>query len=118
MGEASSKRAEPPETEGGAAGEETRGAARLVAETKWRPPLRTLMLQGWYMSYHITVLSGKLSHAICQANDREGGGCLLLNDLCNNTGRPVAEVLWDKHPDKQVPPRLKSHMRSLQKKRK
>ena len=37
-------------------------------------------------SYHDTVLSGKLHQAVCQATDREGVGCLLLDDQCTNTG--------------------------------
>ena len=44
-------------------------------------------------SYHKTVLSGKLRQAIRWATNREGGGCLLLDDQCNKTGRPVAELL-------------------------
>ena len=44
-------------------------------------------------SYHNTVLSGKLQQAVCRATDREGGGCLVLDDQCTKTGRPVAEVL-------------------------
>ena len=41
-------------------------------------------------SYHDTVLLGKLRQAVHQATDREGGGCLLLDDQCTKTGRPVA----------------------------
>ena len=54
--------------------------------------------------FHETVLSGKLREAVRRATDREGGGCLLLDDQCNKTGRPVAEVLREKHPDMQVTP--------------
>ena len=31
-------------------------------------------------SFHKTVLSGKLQQAVRWATDREGGGCLLLDD--------------------------------------
>ena len=55
-------------------------------------------------SYRGTVLSGKLRKAIRWATNREGGGCLLPDDQCNKTGRPVAEVLQEKHPDMRVPP--------------
>ena len=55
-------------------------------------------------SFHETVLSGKLRQAVCWATDREGGGCLLPEDKCTKTGRPVAEALRDKHPDMRVPP--------------
>ena len=54
--------------------------------------------------FHETVLSGKLWEAVRRATDREGGGCLLPDDQCNKTGRPVAEVLREKHPDMQVTP--------------
>ena len=50
-------------------------------------------------SYQDTVFSGKLRQAIRRATDRERGGCLLLDDQCTKTGRPSAEVLWEKHPD-------------------
>ena len=55
-------------------------------------------------SFHETVLSGKLQQAVHRATDREGGGCLLQEDLCTKTGQPVAEVLREKHPDMRVPP--------------
>ena len=32
------------------------------------------------------------------------GGCLLPEDQCTKTGRPVAEVLREKHPDMRVTP--------------
>ena len=44
-------------------------------------------------SYHDTVLSGKLRHAVRRVTDREGGGCLLPDNQCTKTGRTVAEVL-------------------------
>ena len=43
--------------------------------------------------FHETVLSGKLRQAVRQATNREGGGCLLPEDKCTKTGRPVADVL-------------------------
>ena len=55
-------------------------------------------------SFHDTVLSGYFWQAVCQATDREGGGCLLPEDQCTKTGRPVVEVLREKHPDMPVPP--------------
>ena len=54
--------------------------------------------------FHNTVLSGKLRQALHQATNREGGGCLLPGGKCTKTGRPVADVLRDKHPDIRVPP--------------
>ena len=57
---------------------------------------------GW--SYHDTVFSGKLQQAVYRATDREGRGCILLDDQCTKTGRPVAEVLREKHPSMHAPP--------------
>ena len=50
------------------------------------------------------VLSGNLRQAVCRAIDREEGGCLLPDYQCTKTRQPVAEVLWEKHPNTQVPP--------------
>ena len=55
-------------------------------------------------SFHKTVLLGKIRQAVRQATDREGGGCLLLGEKCTKTGRPVADVLREKHPDMCVTP--------------
>ena len=55
-------------------------------------------------SYHSTFLSGKIWQAVCRANNREGGGCLLPDDLCTKTGQQVAEVLQEKHWDMRVSP--------------
>ena len=44
------------------------------------------------------MLSGKLRQAVRWATEREEGGCLLPDDQCKKTGRPVAEVLREKHP--------------------
>ena len=55
-------------------------------------------------SFHETMLSGKLRQAVRWATDREGGGCLLPVDKCTKTGRPVADVLLEKHPDMRAPP--------------
>ena len=55
-------------------------------------------------SYQDTVLSGKLRQTVHWATNREGGGCLLPDEQCTKTERPVAKVLWEKHPDMRVPP--------------
>ena len=55
-------------------------------------------------SFHETVLLGKLRQAVRRATNREGGGCLLSDEQCTKTGRPVSEVLREKHPDMRVPP--------------
>ena len=64
-------------------------------------------------SYHNTVMSSKLRQSVHWETEREGGGCLLLDDQFNKTRRLVAEVLREKHPDMQAPPRGKSHVRGL-----
>ena len=55
-------------------------------------------------SYHDTVLSGKLRQAVRWETDRKGGGCLLPDDQCTKTGRPVVEVLREKHLYMFFPP--------------
>ena len=50
------------------------------------------------------MLSGKIRQSVRWANDREGGGCLLLDDQCTKTRQPVAEVLQEKHPNTRFPP--------------
>ena len=50
-------------------------------------------------SIHEIVLSGKLRQVVRQATNREGRGCLLPGYKCTKTGRPVADVLWEKHPN-------------------
>ena len=49
-------------------------------------------------------MSSKLRQAVRRATDREGVGCLLPDDQCTKTGRPVAEVLREKQLDMRVPP--------------
>ena len=48
-------------------------------------------------------MSGKIWQAFGRSTNREGGKCLLPEELCNKTGIPVAEVLREKHPYMQVP---------------
>ena len=55
-------------------------------------------------SFYETVLSGNLRQDVRRATFREGGGCLLPGEKCTKTGRPVADVLQEKHPDMRVPP--------------
>ena len=54
-------------------------------------------------SFHITFLSGKLQQEVHWYNDRDGGG-LLPWYVCMKTGRPVADVLQEKHPNIHVIP--------------
>ena len=43
-------------------------------------------------SYQDTVFSDKIRKSVCQATDREGGGCLLPDDQCMKTRKPFAEI--------------------------
>ena len=94
---------------GGLGGSEAEGAARDGRSASGGEEEGEAVAQ----SYHSTVLSGKLRQAVRWATNRKGGGCLLLDDQCTKTGRPVAEVLREKHLDMCVPPRGKSCLRSL-----
>ena len=58
-------------------------------------------------SFYKTVLSGKLRQDVRQATVWAGGGCLLPGEKCTKTGRPVADVLREKHPDMRVHPVVK-----------
>ena len=57
---------------------------------------------------------GEIRQAVRQATNREGGGCLFPDDQCTKTGRPVAEVLRENHPDMHVPPVKKTTCASLE----
>ena len=48
-------------------------------------------------SFHTIFLSRNLRQMVRRATNREGG-CLLPGDVCIKNGRPVADVLWEKHP--------------------
>ena len=50
------------------------------------------------------MLSEKFRQAVRRETNREGGGCLLPDNQCTKTGRPITEVLRKKHPDMCVPP--------------
>ena len=63
--------------------------------------------------FHETVLSGKLRQAVRRSTDRDRGRCLLPDDQYTKTGRPVADVLQEKHADISVPPVQKFRVRSL-----
>ena len=54
--------------------------------------------------FHETVLLVNLRQAVCWATYKERGGCLLPDDQYTKTGRLVAEVLREKHPDMRGPP--------------
>ena len=53
--------------------------------------------------YNSSVLDGNLRTAVRNLTDGVRGGVLGPEDLCTKTGRPVIEVLRDKHPDQRLP---------------
>jgi hypothetical protein len=54
-------------------------------------------------AFDARVLTGRRS-AVRHLTSREGGGVLQPADLCTKSGRPVVEVLREKHPDLREPP--------------
>ena len=79
---------------------EEEGAARDVRSASGREEEDETVAR----SCHNTVLSSKLSQAVCWAIEREEGGCLFPDEQCTNNGRPVAEDIREKHPDMTSPP--------------
>ena len=55
-------------------------------------------------SFHTMVMLVKLWQAVCRATNREGVGCLLLEEFCTNTRQQISDVLQEKHPGMRVPP--------------
>ena len=55
-------------------------------------------------SYNARVLSGRLNSAVRTLTNRSGGGVLQPDDLCSKAGRPVLDVLQEKHPELREPP--------------
>ena len=53
--------------------------------------------------YNSMILSGKLRAAVRMVTDRDPGGLFKPDDKCSKTGRPVIEVLREKHPEARVP---------------
>ena len=46
---------------------------------------------GRFQAYHSIVMSRNLRQAVCRVTNREGGGGLLLGDICTKTGRMEGE---------------------------
>ena len=53
--------------------------------------------------YHSMVIDGRLRAAVRWATSRSGGGMLSPTDIDSKTGRPIIDVLRDKHPDCRTP---------------
>jgi len=53
--------------------------------------------------YHNMVLGGKVRAAVCMVTNRGTGGAYRPFDLDSKSGRPVIEVLREKHPASHVP---------------
>ena len=55
-------------------------------------------------SYNTKVLSGRLRKAVRDLTSRGNGGVLQPSDTCTKSGRPVMDVLKEKHPPLREPP--------------
>ncbi len=53
--------------------------------------------------YESMVLSGKIRAAVRMVTDRDPGGLLAPDDQCTKSGRPVIDVLREKHPEARIP---------------
>ena len=51
-----------------------------------------------FRSFNATVLNGKLCSTVLQLTDRDGGRVFSPDDPCTKTGRPVLQILQEKHP--------------------
>ena len=56
---------------------------------------------GW--RYESMVLSGKIRAAVRMVTDRDPGGPFKPDDKCTKSGRPVIDVLREKHPKAVIP---------------
>jgi hypothetical protein len=54
-------------------------------------------------AYNARVLSGRLRSAVRNLTHRDTGGVMMPDDLCTKSGRPIAEVLHQKHPEQRDP---------------
>jgi hypothetical protein len=59
-------------------------------------------------AFNARVLSGRLRSAVRTLTGRSGGGVLQPDDPCTKTGRPVWQILQDKHPPLRDPTFLHS----------
>ena len=54
-------------------------------------------------AFNAKVLSGRLRQAVRHLTDRGGGGVIDPDGECTKAGRPVTQVLEEKHPDMREP---------------
>ena len=59
--------------------------------------------EGLYQRFHDTVLSENICQAVQRLTSHGGWGCLLIEGAFTKTGRPVIDVLREKHLDTRVP---------------
>ena len=55
-------------------------------------------------AFNTRVMSGRIRSAVRTLTAREGGGVMQPDDLCTKSGRPVLDVLRQKHPPMREPP--------------
>lgn len=51
-----------------------------------------------HLQFNNLLVAGKIREAVRFLTERDQGGILLPTDACTKTGRPVEEVLREKHP--------------------
>ena len=74
-------------------------AGRLAAGASHREPDEDRMAR----AFNAAVLDGQVSAAVRRVQSMGGGGVLGPQDSCTKSGRPVLEVLQEKHPDTREP---------------
>ena len=75
-----------------------------LMEARSHPGRRPSDPEAQARAFHGKVLSGRLRSAVRGLTSREGGGVFHPDDPCSKTGRPVLDVLKEKHPDLREPP--------------
>ena len=78
------------------------------------PSRRTPDPESIARAFNSKVLSGRLRSAVRGLTSREGGGVMMPDDDCTKTGRPVIDVLRDKHPGLREPLLIGEHNGSFE----
>ena len=81
------------------------GKFKMLVETSYREGLmflgrgqREMLEAKVHLQYNNLLIAEKIREAVRFLTERDQGGILLPTDACTKTGKPVEEVLRDKHP--------------------